>query len=57
MTRLMTTLYTPEEREKIEWAIGSIVNGDSKKDPEVPCSVWSARKRQIDNSEHHPENV
>lgn len=28
---LMTTLYTPEEREKIEWAIGSIVNGDSKK--------------------------
>ena len=28
---LMATLYTPEEREKIEWAIGSIVNGDSKK--------------------------
>lgn len=28
---LMTTLYSPEEREKIEWAIGSIVNGDSKK--------------------------
>ena len=28
---LMTTLYSPAEREKIEWAIGSIVNGDSKK--------------------------
>ncbi len=28
---LMSTLYFPEEREKIEWAIGSIVNGDSKK--------------------------
>lgn len=28
---LMSTLYTPEERHKIEWAIGSIVNGDSKK--------------------------
>lgn len=28
---LMSTLYLPEEREKIEWAIGAIVNGDSKK--------------------------
>lgn len=28
---LMNTLYSPEEREKIEWAIGSIINGDSKK--------------------------
>lgn len=28
---LMGTLYSPEEREKIEWAIGAIVNGDSKK--------------------------
>ena len=27
---LMSTLYSPEERHKIEWAIGSIVNGDSK---------------------------
>ena len=26
----MQTLYSPEEREKIEWCIGSIVNGDSK---------------------------
>lgn len=27
---LMSTLYSPEERQKIEWAIGSIVSGDSK---------------------------
>ena len=29
--RLMSKLYSPEERHKIEWAIGSIVSGDSKK--------------------------
>ena len=29
--RLMGVLYSPEEREKLEWAIGSIVSGDSKK--------------------------
>ena len=28
---LVTTLYKPEERAKFEWAIGSIVAGDSKK--------------------------
>ena len=28
---LVGTLYSPEERQKIEWAIGAIVNGDSKK--------------------------
>ena len=28
---LMSTLYEPEEREKIEWMIGSILSGDSKK--------------------------
>ena len=28
--KLIGTLYSPEEREKIEWAIGSIVSGDSK---------------------------
>lgn len=28
--KLMSTLYSPEERHKIEWAIGSIVTGDSK---------------------------
>ncbi|WP_223383741.1 DUF5906 domain-containing protein [Faecalibacterium prausnitzii] len=28
---LVGTLYSPEERKKIEWAIGAIVNGDSKK--------------------------
>lgn len=29
--KLMSTLYSEEERTKIEWAIGSIVSGDSKK--------------------------
>ena len=29
--RLMSTLYSEDERRKIEWAIGSIVSGDSKK--------------------------
>lgn len=27
---LVSTLYSPEERAKIEWAIGSIISGDSK---------------------------
>lgn len=29
--KLLSTLYSEEERHKIEWAIGSIVTGDSKK--------------------------
>lgn len=29
--KLVSTLYSDEERAKIEWAIGSIVSGDSKK--------------------------
>ena len=29
--KLISTLYSKEERHKIEWAIGSVVNGDSKK--------------------------
>jgi energy-coupling factor transporter ATP-binding protein EcfA2 len=28
---LIGTLYNPEERAKIEWAIGSVISGDSKK--------------------------
>lgn len=27
---LMSTLYVPEERDKLEWAIGAIVSGDSR---------------------------
>jgi hypothetical protein len=27
---LMNTLYEPEEREKLEWAIGAIISGDAK---------------------------
>lgn len=30
-TRLTSVLYSPEERRKIEWAIGSIVSGESRK--------------------------
>lgn len=29
--KIMSTLYTPEERHKIEWAIGSIIAGESDK--------------------------
>ncbi len=29
--KLMSVLYSKEERHKIEWAIGSVVSGDSKK--------------------------
>lgn len=29
--KLMSTLYSEEERHKVEWAIGSVVSGDSKK--------------------------
>lgn len=28
--KLMSILYTPPEREKLEWAIGAIISGDSK---------------------------
>lgn len=28
--KLVGTLYSPEERHKLEWAIGSVVSGDSK---------------------------
>ena len=29
--KIISTLYSPEERHKIEWAIGAIVTGESKK--------------------------
>ena len=28
--KLMSVIYSPEERHKIEWAIGSVITGDSK---------------------------
>lgn len=28
---LISTLYSPEERHKLEWAVGAVVTGDSKK--------------------------
>lgn len=30
-TELVSTLYSPKERKKLEWAIGAVVSGDSKK--------------------------
>lgn len=30
-TELITTLYDEEERQKLEWAIGAIISGDSKR--------------------------
>ena len=30
-TKLSTTLYSPEELHKLEWAIGAIITGDAKK--------------------------
>jgi hypothetical protein len=29
--KMMSTLFAPDEREKLEWAIGAVVAGDSKK--------------------------
>lgn len=29
--KILSVLYSPEERHKIEWAIGSVISGDSKK--------------------------
>lgn len=28
--KLVSTLYSDEERHKLEWAIGSVITGDSK---------------------------
>lgn len=29
--KIVSTLYSPEDREKLEWAIGAVLSGDSKK--------------------------
>lgn len=29
--KIMSTLYSPDERRKLEWAIGAIISGDAKK--------------------------
>ena len=39
--RLVSTLYSPEERHKIEWCIGAIVTGESKK----LQRFWSSTER------------
>jgi len=40
--KLISTLYSPEERHKIEWAIGSIVTGDSKDIQKFMVVLWSS---------------
>lgn len=37
--RLISTLYSPEERHKIEWAIGAIVSGNQKPYKNLWCST------------------
>ena len=51
---LMGVLYSPEEREKLEWAVGSVVNGDSKArygyvpgDNEKEGGEWTATGTQF----------
>lgn len=43
--KLISTLYTPEERHKIEWSIGSIVSGRIKDYTEVYGTLWFSRYR------------
>ena len=40
--KLMSVIYAPEEREKIEWAIGSVVTGDSTKNQKFLVLYGSA---------------
>ena len=40
--RLVSTLYSETEREKIEWAIGAVVSGDSKKIQKF-CVLYGAQ--------------
>ena len=41
--KLMSVLYLPEERKKIEWAIGSIISGDSKNNQKF-CVLYGPPK-------------
>lgn len=40
--KLVSSLYSPTEKHKIEWCIGSIVNGDSKKNQKFAVLYGSA---------------
>lgn len=40
--KIISTLYTPEERHKIEWAIGSIITGESKRNQKFMVLYGSA---------------
>lgn len=46
---MVSVLYSPEERHKIEWSIGAIVSGESKTS-KICCILWRTRNWKIDNS-------
>ena len=51
--KIMSTLYDKEERDKIEWAIGAIVSGDSKHIQKFLVLYGAAGNRKIDSAQHH----
>ena len=52
---LMNVLYNPEERDKLEWAIGSILTGDSKHLQKIYCIIWREREWKIDVLKYSPK--
>lgn len=51
--RLVSVLYSPAERKKIEWAIGSIVSGDSLQTAKVYGFLRCGGNRQVHHYWHH----
>ena len=43
--KLIGTLYSPEERHKIEWAIGAVITGESKHIQKIYGTIWFGRIR------------
>ena len=40
----MSTLYDPLERDKLEWAVGAILTGDSRYSKSSHNVVWFCRE-------------
>lgn len=55
--KIISTLYSNEERHKIEWAIGSIINGDSKKSSKIYGFIWFCWNRKINCFEYNTEII
>ncbi len=51
--KLMSVLYSPAERHKIEWAIGSVVSGDSKRLQKFMVLYGAAGTGKIHGAQHH----